>query len=116
MVPLDVDADPSNAQSNAVPALFSLHASVPDEPVTVNRATGPDVPTVRVAVLVSPKLPVIVTVVAVDTALVETVNVPVVEPALIDTLPGTDAVPGALLDSETTTPPVGAAPLRVAVP
>ena len=48
------------------------------------------------------------------TALVETVNVAVVNPASTVTLAGT--VTGSPPDNDTTAPPAGAAPVRVAVP
>jgi hypothetical protein len=42
IVPGAVEADPSNRQSKVLPLLVSLHASVPDGPLTVNRATATD--------------------------------------------------------------------------
>src|SRR5712664_1325061 len=57
-----------------------------------------------------------VTVVAASTALVLTVNVALVAPAATATLDGTLAAAVLLLDSATTAPPDGAAPLSVTVP
>ena len=58
----------------------------------------------------------IVTGVEVPTALVATVKVLPVDPAAIVTLVGTVAAAVLLLESDTTTPPLGAAALNVAVP
>ena len=58
----------------------------------------------------------IVTVVDKITALVLTVKLALVAPAAIVTLAGVRAAPVLLLDSETTAPPDGAAPLSVTVP
>jgi hypothetical protein len=57
-----------------------------------------------------------VTVVDAATALVLTVNVALVAPAATATLDGTLAAAVLLLDSATTAPPDGAAPLSVTVP
>src|SRR5262245_28897180 len=111
-----VEALPSNWQSNELPLFISRHVSVPDGPLTVNRAIGTVEPTVSVAVRVALRLPVIVTVVGVETALVFTVNVPLVEPAAIVMLEGTVAAAVLSLDSVTTAPPEGAALSSVAVP
>ena len=54
--------------------------------------------------------------VAALTALVLTVNVALVAPAATVTLAGVLAAPVLLLESETTAPPDGAAPLNVTVP
>jgi len=70
---------------------------------------------VSAAVCVDPKDPEMVAVVKAATAPVATVNVALVAPAGTVTLPATDAAP-ALLESETTAPPAGAGPFRVAVP
>ncbi len=71
---------------------------------------------VKVAVLLTlPRLPVIVTDVELDTGVVVIVKVADVAPAGIVTDAGADAF-GTLEDSMTLTPPVGAAPSRVAVP
>ena len=56
-----------------------------------------------------------VAVVEAATTMVVTVKVALVAPAGMVTPPGTDAAP-ALLESETTAPPAGAGPFRVAVP
>ncbi len=56
------------------------------------------------------------TVVDAATALVLTVNVALVAPAATATLDGTLAAAVLLLDSATTAPPDGAAPLSVTVP
>src|SRR5216683_889537 len=56
------------------------------------------------------------TVVDASTALVLTVNVALVAPAATVTLDGTLAAAVLLLDSATTAPPDGAAPLSVTVP
>src|SRR5260370_1180031 len=56
------------------------------------------------------------TVVDAATALVPTVNVALVAPAATATLDGTLAAAVLLLDSATTAPPDGAAPLKVTVP
>jgi hypothetical protein len=58
----------------------------------------------------------IVTVVELATALVATWNVAIVFPADTVTLAGTDATDVLLLMRETTTPPLGATPLRVTLP
>src|SRR6185295_1431169 len=99
-----VEALPSKTQSKLFPLLVSLQASVPDGPLTLNRATSPPGFTVSVADWFTDRLPVIVTVVADETADVDTVNVPLVAPAAIVTLPGTLATPGLLLESVTTAP------------
>jgi hypothetical protein len=57
-----------------------------------------------------------VTVVELATALVATWNVAIVFPADTVTLAGTDATDVLLLMRETTTPPLGATPLRVTLP
>ena len=73
--------------------------------------------TVSVAVFVAPPaLPVIVTGVDAPTALVATLNVALVAPAATVTLAGTVAAAVLLPESDTTTPPLGAAALNVAVP
>ena len=50
------------------------------------------------------------------TALVLTVKLAVVAPAATVTLAGTRAAPVLLLESDTTAPPDGAAPLKVTIP
>ena len=99
-------------------ALVSRHVSIPDGPVTTNRAVGTFAVglTVSVAVRLAPRSPVIVTVVCEVTLLVETVKVPVVDPAAIVTLEGTVAAPVLLLDRLTTAPLDPAALSNVAVP
>jgi hypothetical protein len=73
--------------------------------------------TVSVAVRVAPlHVPEIVTDVLLATGLVVTVKVTVVAPAATVTLPGTWAAPVLLLESVTTAPPAGAAPLSVTFP
>lgn len=73
--------------------------------------------TVSIAVLVVPPYAaVIVTAVAALTALVLTVKLAVVAPAATVTLAGSCAAAVLLLDSDTTAPPDGAAPLNVTVP
>ena len=73
--------------------------------------------TVSVAVWVAPpKDAEMVTVVDAATALVLTVNVALVAPATTVTLDGTLAATVLLLESVTTAPPDGAAPLNVTVP
>jgi hypothetical protein len=82
-------------------------------------AAGTDVVpafTVRLAVLVTPDVPEIVADVDDDTVCVLTVNVRLVLPAGTVTLAGTVATDGLLLDSVTTLPPDGAAPVNVTVP
>lgn len=71
--------------------------------------------TVRVEVFATPNVAVTVTAVELETALVVTVNVAVFAPANTVTLTGTCAAPVLLLDSVTTEPPVGAAPLNTTV-
>jgi len=73
--------------------------------------------TISVAILVvPPNAALIVTVVAVLTALVLTVKLALVAPAATVTLAGTRAAAVLLLESATTAPPAGAAPLNVTVP
>ena len=73
--------------------------------------------TVRSAVLLTPPYSAeIVTAVVLDTATVVTGNVAVILPPGTVTLAGTVATEGLLLDSVTTTPPLGAGPLSVTVP
>jgi len=73
--------------------------------------------TVSVAVLVvPPNAALIVTAVAALTALVLTVKLAVVAPGATVTLAGTRAAAVLLLESATTAPPAGAAPLNVTVP
>jgi hypothetical protein len=71
--------------------------------------------TVRTALLVTPYVPDIVTVVRTAMPVVEILNVAVVAPAETVTLDPTWA-DGSLLESVTTAPPAGAAPLSVTVP
>jgi len=71
--------------------------------------------TLRVAVRVVPSVPEIVTGVEAATALVVTLKVAPVAPAATVTVDPTWA-DGSLLESATTAPPVGAAPLSVTVP
>jgi hypothetical protein len=68
------------------------------------------------AVCAVPFVAVIVTAFADVTVLVVTVKVAVVLPAATVTVPGTVATDVRLLESATTTPPVGAAPESVTVP
>src|SRR6267154_5508234 len=82
----------------------------------VGRGGGTGV-TVSEADLVTPLyVPEMVTVVDAATALVLTVNVALVAPATTVTLDGTLAAAVLLLESVTTVPPDGAAPLSVTVP
>ncbi len=115
MKPGAVEALPLKVQSKALPLLMSLHTSVPDAPLTVNRATGPDGFTVSVAVLVALKFPVMTADVCELTLLVDTLNVPLVEPAGIWMFAGTVAAL-ELLDSVTNAPPDAAGMSSVAVP
>jgi hypothetical protein len=69
-----------------------------------------------VALRETPDAPEIVTGVVALTAVVETLKVALVLPALTVTLDGTAATAALLLESETTEPPDGAAPVSVTVP
>ena len=110
-----VDVLPSNVQSIALPLSATTHVSVSCGPVTpklavavvgrvTESATDADAP---------PYEPVIVAAIVPPTARVRTVNAVVVAPAGTVTLGGT--VTGSALDSDTTAPPAGAAPVSVAV-
>jgi hypothetical protein len=118
MKPDAVEALPLKVQSKAFPLLMSLHTSVPDGPLTVNRATGAAGAvefTVSVAVLVPLKFPVMTANVCVLTLLVFTVNVPLVDPDGMVMFAGTVAAL-ELLESVTSAPPDSAGVLSVAVP
>jgi hypothetical protein len=72
--------------------------------------------TVSVAFALTPEVAVMLTVVVATTEVVVIANVVDVLPPGTVTLPGTPATDVLLLERVTTTPPVGAAPLRVTVP
>ena len=99
---------------DCVPPVTLVGFSVNEDNVTGGGAAGF---TMSVAVLVvPPNAALIVTVVAALTALVPTVKLAVVAPAATVTLAGTRAAAVLLLESDTTAPPLGAAPLNVTVP
>ena len=115
IVPGAFDVLPSNVQSIALPSSTTTHVSV---------SCGPVTPKLAVAVVgrvtesaadadAPPYEPVIVAPIVPPTARVRTVNAVVVAPATTVTLGGT--VTGSALDSDTTAPPAGAAPVSVAV-
>ena len=84
--------------------------------VTVNVTLAPGGLTVRIAVLVTPaRTAEMVAAVEVAGAVVVTVKVALVAPAGTVTLAGTVAA-AALLESDTTAPPLGAALVRVTLP
>jgi hypothetical protein len=99
---------------NCVPPVTLVGFSVNEDSVTGGGGAGF---TVSVAVLVvPPNAALIVTAVVTLTALVLTVKLAVAAPAATVTLAGTRAAPVLLLESVTTAPPAGAAPLNVTVP
>jgi hypothetical protein len=116
-VPTANDADPVLPTETLIPAGLETTRS-PLRPVAerVSVAFCPAGPTVSVAVRVTPPaLAVIVTGVDVETLVVVIVNVALVAPCGTVTLGGVaDAV--LLSESETTSPPDGAAAVKVTVP
>jgi hypothetical protein len=105
IVPGAVEADPSNRQSKVLPLLVSLHASVPDGPLTVNRATATDGGVTLIVAV--PCVPLIDPVMVADPAATAvTGNVAEAAPAATLTVAGTVATPVLLLDSATLPPVV----------
>jgi hypothetical protein len=123
-VPVANGAEPLLPTATLIPVGFDVTRS-PLRPLAVTVSVafcgggggGADGDTVTVAVLVAPlRVAVMVTVVDALTALVETVNEAAWFPPGTVTLAGTLATPGLLLDSDTATPPAGAAAARTAAP
>ena len=120
-VPVENEADPVLPTATLIPAGLDVTRS-PLRPVAVSVSVAVPVGggcgvTVSVAVLdTPPELAVIVTVVEAVTDFAVTVKLAPVEPAATVTLAGTVAAAVLLLESVTTVPPEGAAPLNVRVP
>ncbi|MEY2401577.1 MAG: hypothetical protein QOJ08_1688 [Ilumatobacteraceae bacterium] len=117
-VPVANDADPVLPTVTLMPVGFDVIRS-PLRPVAVTVSDAPcdGGVTVRAAArVVPPPVPVMVTDVDAVTAVVLTANVARLLPAATVIDAGTVAVLGALLESVTTSPPLGAALVRVAVP
>jgi len=117
-VPVANGAEPVLPTATLTPAgLDTTRSPLRPVAVTVSDADCDGGVTVKPAVRVAPPpVPVMVTGVDVVTDEVLTANVARLLPDGIVTDAGTVAVPGALLDNVTTSPPAGAALVKVAVP
>ncbi|HEY3883693.1 MAG TPA: hypothetical protein VGL62_00700 [Vicinamibacterales bacterium] len=115
MLPGAVDVLPLKVQSSAVPLLMTAHVSVTCAPLTpkLALATPVRVSAMLALMLTPPYEARIDAFVGVFTIWVFTVKLAFVLPAATLTIAGTTAVPS--LASETSTPPLGAAPVKVTV-